>query len=189
MHECLAKVLRIRTLVFDSPQVCAWVNYCFRNENHCMWHAESNEHTGKTFAARRLTLVSAVQRPDSKMPPNGVEEWRARIGQWENRKLRWYQAHSRSRRRVPLNLGRLIADLPNLCFVLLLLWALNIVICVCEAGKGALRSLVIRGRCCVRSVTARPTALFSIFLALSLLLIVAGDVETNPGPISGERKQ
>ena len=164
-------------------RITYFVNY-FRNENHCMRKATITL-AGKTFAVK----LSAVQRPDWKMPPNGVEEWRARIGQWENRKLRWYQAHSGSRRRVPLNLGRLIADLPKLCFVLLLLWALDAVICVCEAGKGALRSLVIRGRCCVRSVRARPTALFSIFLALSLLLIVAGDVETNPGPISGERKQ
>ena len=30
------------------------------------------------------------------------------------------------------------------------------------------------------------TPLLSLFLALSLLLVVAGDVETNPGPISGE---
>ena len=125
------------------------------------------------------------------MPPNGVEEWRARIGQWENRKLRWYPAHSGSRRRVPLNLGRLIADSPKFCFAMVLLLALDIFISICEAGKAALRSLdklVIRGRCCVRSLRARPTALFSIILALSLLLVLAGDVETNPGPISGERK-
>ena len=31
------------------------------------------------------------------------------------------------------------------------------------------------------------TPLLSLFLALSLLLVVAGDVETNPGPISGKR--
>ena len=30
--------------------------------------------------------------------------------------------------------------------------------------------------------------LSSLFLAVSLLLIVAGDVETNPGLISGERR-
>ena len=124
------------------------------------------------------------------MPSNGVEEWRAWIGQWENRKLRWYQAHSRSRRRVPLNLGRLIAESPRLCLLLLLLLAVKVATSICEAGKDALSSLgrlAIRGRCCVRSLRARPTPLFSFFLALSLLLVIAGDVETNPGPISGEK--
>ena len=28
-----------------------------------MWHAESNEHTGKTFAARRLTLCECSSTP------------------------------------------------------------------------------------------------------------------------------
>ena len=124
------------------------------------------------------------------MPPNGVEEWRARIGQWENRKLRWYQAHSGSRRRVPLNLGRLIAESPQLCLMLLLMLAVKVAISMWEAGGDALSSLgrlAVRGRGCVRSLRSRPAPLFSFFLALSLLLIVAGDVETNPGPISGEK--
>ena len=133
------------------------------------------------------------QRLDSKMPPNGVEEWRARIGSWENRKLRWYQAHSGSRRRVPLNLGRVISEAPQLCLFLLLSLVENVATGMCERGKDAfstLGRLAGRCRCCAdsRSLRARATPLFSLFLAVSLLLIVAGDVETNPGPISGERK-
>ena len=129
------------------------------------------------------------------MPPNGVEEWRARIGSWENRKLRWYQAHSGSRRRVPINLGRVISEAPQLCLFLLLSLAEKVVTGVCEGGKdavSALGRLAGRGRSCTcagsRSLRARATPLLSLFLAVSLLLIVAGDVETNPGPIGGERK-
>ena len=124
------------------------------------------------------------------MPPNGPDDWRARIGHWENRKLRWYQAHCGSRPRVPLHLHleRMISEAPPLCALLLLSLAGKVVTGVCGAGNGALSSLGKLARCCARgrhgSVWATP--LLSLFLALSLLLVVAGDVETNPGPISGK---
>ena len=133
------------------------------------------------------------------MPPNGVEEWRARIGHWENRKLRWYQAHCGSRPRVPLHLHleRVISEArPMLC--VLLLFSL-VVTGVFEAGNGAfssLHKLVGKARCCTcvrRSRRGRvwfthATLLYSLCLALSLLLVLDGDVETNPGPISSEGK-
>ena len=108
-------------------------------------------------------------------------------------KIRWYQAHSGSRRRVPINLGRVISEAPQLYLLLLLSLAEKVVTGMCEGGRdavSALGRLAGRGRCCAgsRSLTARAAPLFSLFLAVSLLLIVAGDVETNPGPISGERK-
>ena len=116
------------------------------------------------------------------------------IGSWENRKLRWYQAHSGSCRRVPLNLGRVISQAPQLCLFLLLLLVENVATGMqCERGKDALSTLGrLAGRCwcCAssRSLRARAMPLSSLFLAVSLLLIVAGDVETNPGLISGERR-
>ena len=125
--------------------------------------------------------------PILKMPPNGPGEWRARIGQWENRKLRWYQAHSGSRPRVPLHLHleRVISEAPLLCVLLLLSLAGKVDTGVCEAGNGALSFLgKIVGSGRRRRVCT--TLLLSLSLALSLLLVVAGDVETNPGPISGE---
>ena len=129
----------------------------------------------------------AKTNPILKMAPNGPDEWRARIGQWENRKLRWYQAHCGSRPRVPLHLHleRVISEAPLLCVLLLLLLVGRVDIGVCEAGNGALSSLgklVGSGR----RRRACTTPLLSLSLALSLLLVVAGDVETNPGPISGE---
>ena len=59
---------------------------------------------------------------------------------------------------------------------------------VYEAGNGMLSSLGKLARCCARGRRGRMggTPLLSLFLALSLLLVVAGDVETNPGPITGE---
>ena len=59
------------------------------------------------------------------------------------------------------------------------------------AGAGSLGKLVGKTWCCgcCRRVRVWGTPLLSLFLALSLLLVVAGDVETNPGPISGEEKQ
>ena len=126
------------------------------------------------------------------MPPNGPDEWRARIGHWENRKLRLYQAHCGSRPRVPLNLHleRMISEAPLLCVLLLLSLVGKVGTGVCEAGNGTLSGLGKLVRCCGcgrrRRVWATP--LSSLFLALSLLLVAAGDVETNPGPISGEGK-
>ena len=127
------------------------------------------------------------------MPPNGPEEWRAKIGQWENRKLRWYQAHCGSRPRVPLHLHleRVIsAEAPLLCVILLLWLAEKVVVGLCEVGNSAFSSmgkLEKQGCACVRRGKVWATRLLSLILALSLLLLVAGDVETNPGPISGER--
>ena len=124
------------------------------------------------------------------MPPNGPEEWRARIGHWENRKLRWYQAHCGSRPRVPLHLHleRAILEAPLLCVLLLLSLVEKVETGVREAGSGTLSSLGKLTRCCAsgRRVRVCATPLLSLSLALSLLLFVAGDVETNPGPISGE---
>ena len=124
------------------------------------------------------------------MPPNGPDEWRARIGHWENRKLRWYQAHCGSRPRVPLrlHLERVISEAPLLSVLLLLSLAGKVGTGVSEAGNGMLSSLDMLARCCARGRRGRMGAkpLLSFFLALSLLLVVAGDVETNPGPITGE---
>ena len=138
--------------------------------------------------------MSVYQLPISKMPPNGPDEWRARIGHWENRKMRWYQTHCGSRPRVPLHLHmeRVISEVPLLCVLLLLSLAWNVAAVVCKAGNGVLCSsgkLVGQARRCARVRQCRAWAIpfLSLFLALSLLLIVAGDVEANPGPISGEQ--
>ena len=114
------------------------------------------------------------------MPPNGPDEWRARIGHWENRKLRWYQARYGSCPHVPLH--------HLLCVLLLLSLAGKVGTGVCEAGNGMLSSLGKFVSCCAcdRHGKVGGTSLLSLFLALSLLLVVAGDVETNPGPIIGE---
>ena len=81
-----------------------------------------------------------------KMPPNGPDEWRARIGHWENRKLRWYQAHCGSRPRVPLHLHleRVIPEAPLLCVLLLLSLAGNMATGVCEVGIGTFSSWQVR---------------------------------------------
>ena len=61
---------------------------------------------------------------------------------------------------------------------------------VCEAGNGTLSSLGKLARYYARGHRGKVwgTPLLSLFLVLSLLLVVAGDVETNPGPINGEGK-
>ena len=124
------------------------------------------------------------------MPPNGPDEWRARIGHWENRKLRWYQAHCGSRPRVPLHLHleRVISEAPLLCVLLVLSLVGKVGNGVCEVGIGTFSSLGKFVRCCAcgRRGKVGGTAPLSLFLALSMLLVLAGDVETNPGPISGE---
>ena len=85
---------------------------------------------------------------------------------------------------------------PMLCVLLLLSLSEIVATGVCETGNGALSSLnklVGKARCCMcvlRSRCGRVWAMipYSLCLALCLLLVVAGDVETNPGPISGEGK-
>ena len=126
------------------------------------------------------------------MPPNGPDEWRARIGHWENRKLRWYRAHCGYRPHVPLHLHleRVISEAPLVCVLLLLWLAEKVAIGMYEGGSGTFSSLGKTVRCfaCRRRGKVLATLLLSLFLALSLLLVVAGDVETNPGPINGEGK-
>ena len=146
----------------------------------------------RSFAAGLCHKQGLVS--EAKMPPNGPDEWRARIGHWENRKLRWYQAHSGSRTHVPLHvhLERVISEAPLLCVLLLLSSIGKVSTGVCETGNGALSTLGKLARCCAGGRRGRGRLLatppLSLFLALSLLLVVAGDVETNPGPISGEGK-
>ena len=77
------------------------------------------------------------------MPPNGPDEWRARIGHWENRKLRWYQAHCGSRPRVSLHLHleRVISEAPLLCVLLLLSLVEKVGTGVYGLGNGSLGKL------------------------------------------------
>ena len=86
-----------------------------------------------------------------------------------------------------------------LCVLLLFSLAGMVATGVYEAGSGAfssLRKLVGKVRCCTcvrrsgrgRVCSTHATLLYSLCLALCLLLVVDGDVETNPGPISGEWK-
>lgn len=126
------------------------------------------------------------------MPPNGPDEWRARIGNWENRKLRWYQVRCGSRLRVPLqlHLEHVISEAPLLYLLLLVEW---VAAGVFEVGYGAFFTLgtsIGKARCCacVRRVRVWVAPLVSLLLSVSLLLVLAGDIEINPGPISGEGK-
>ena len=88
-----------------------------------------------------------------------------------------------------------------LCVLLLFSLAGMVATGVCEAGSGAFSSLlklVGKVRCCTcvrrsrlkfeRMWSTHATLLYSLCLALCLLLVVCGDVETNPGPISSKRK-
>ena len=86
-----------------------------------------------------------------------------------------------------------------LCVPLLFSLALMVATGVCEAGSGAfssLHKLVGKVRCRMyvrrsgrgRVCSTHATLLYSLCLALCLLLVVDGDVETNPGPISGKGK-
>ena len=126
------------------------------------------------------------------MPPNGIDEWRARIGHWENRKLRWYQAHFGILPRVPLHLHlkRMISEVPSVCVLLLLWLGGKVATCVCGAGNGAFSSLgkLARSFACGRLRKMWGTRLLSLLLAMSLMLMIAGDMEINPGPISSEGK-
>ena len=78
-----------------------------------------------------------------KMPPSGPDEWHTRIGHWENRKLRWYQAHCGSCPRIllHLHLERVISEAPLLCVLLLLSLAGNVVTGV-ERGHWRMRGSV-----------------------------------------------
>ena len=86
-----------------------------------------------------------------------------------------------------------------LCVLLLFSLAGMVFNGVWKAGNGAfssLHKLVGKARCCTcvrrsgrgRVWSTHAMLLYSLCLALCLLLVVAGDVETNPGPISGEGK-
>ena len=124
------------------------------------------------------------------MPPNGPDEWRARLGHWENRKLRWYKAHCGSCSRVPLHvyLGRVSSDVPLLSVLLLLWLSGKVVTGASVAGNVTLSSLgkLVRSCSCGQRRRMSVTSFLSLFLAMTLLLVLAGDVETNPGPTSGE---
>ena len=87
-----------------------------------------------------------------------------------------------------LHLERVISEAPLLCVLLLLSLVEKVGTGVYVAGNGTLSSLgkLARSCACSRRGKGWATPLLSLFLALSLLLVVAGDVETNPGPISGE---
>ena len=58
----------------------------------------------------------------------------------------------------------------------------------CEPGNGGFSSLGKLARCGVCGRRGKELAIFllSLSVALSLLLVVAGDIETNPGPISSK---
>ena len=75
---------------------------------------------------------------------------------------------------LPLQLGWVIF----LCVLLVGKMATS----VWETGNGLPSSLGRLSRCCAYDQRGR------VWAALSLLLVMAGDVETNPGPISGEGK-
>ena len=85
---------------------------------------------------------------------------------------------------------RVISEAPLLCVLLLLSLAGKVVTRMCEAGNGTFSSLGKFVRCSALGRRGKVGAmpLLALFLALSLLLVLAGDVETNPGPVSGERK-
>ena len=74
-----------------------------------------------------------------------------------------------------------------MCVLLLLSLAGKVGTSLCEAGNGALSGLAKLVRCGRRGGVGVTPSL-SLLLGLALLLVVAGDVETNPGPISGEGK-
>ena len=58
----------------------------------------------------------------------------------------------------------------------------------CGPGNGGFSSLGKLARCGVCGRRGKELAIFllSLSVALSLLLVVAGDIETNPGPISSK---
>ena len=79
-------------------------------------------------------------------------------------------------------------DAPLLCILLLFWLAGKVATDVSQKVKSTLSSHGKLVRCCACGRRGRlwATPLLSLFLALSVLLVVAGDVETNPGPICGE---
>ena len=75
-----------------------------------------------------------------------------------------------------------------MCVLLLLSLVEKVGTGVCVARNGTLSSLgkLARSCACSRRGKGWATPPLSLFLALSLLLVVAGDVEPNPGPIGGK---
>ena len=134
---------------------------------------------------RILILPALPQRLE--MPYSGTAEWRARIGQWENRKLKWYKARYRCRLQVFSRLSRAQSEVP----VLLLLLLVSVTDMYVGGLSSLYSSLAGRKRCCTydggRDLSTTPT--FLLLLALSLLLVAAGDVEINPGPLTGENEK
>ena len=66
-------------------------------------------------------------------------------------------------------------------------WALLEIVCVMRAPETtkALSPLMVIGRCYLLSLCITGKFM-AVFLLLHLLVLLAGDVETNPGPITGE---
>ena len=160
---------------------------CYRFEYHFFKHRMFKRHNFN-FGLLIYLTVRALQCVE--MPYSGTEEWRARIGQWENRKLRWYQAHHAGFcLRVLPHLGRVYSEVSLLYALLLLSLAGRIVSELYAIGLSSRSGLTGRGRCCTYnwSRNLSTTPIFSQFLELSLLLVIAGDVEINPGPLTGEK--
>ena len=81
----------------------------------------------------------------------------------------------------------MVLEIPLFCVLLLLFLTWKVVTDVSERGNKALFAvgkLFNHARSC--TVRLWNTPLIPL-LALSLLLMIAGDVETNPGPVSGEQ--
>ena len=65
--------------------------------------------------------------------------------------------------------------------------ALLVLVCVKRAPETtqALSPSIVIGRCYLLSLCVTGKVM-AVFLVLHLLVLLAGDVETNPGPITGE---
>ena len=124
-----------------------------------------------------------------------LETWRARIGLFHassvGRHLKRQQRTPRRNVAVCWNTGETMNYMPHLfvsCFTVVLL--VQYVLCLYKKYKGAhvqtALVFIFSGMklCCgVASTIVHPRK--SILVALSLLLIIAGDVELNPGPVVG----
>ena len=124
------------------------------------------------------------------MPYSGTEEWRARIGQWENRKLHQTRCTRFCLRALPpAHQGWAYSKISLLYVLLLLSLAGKMVTDMFALGLPARRRPTGLGRYCTYIQNLATTPIFFLLLALSLLLIIAGDVEINPGPFNGENEK